>query len=395
MKKPISLYLHIPFCVQKCLYCDFLSFPAGEEIKDRYLQALIREIMESAGRAKDRQVVSVFLGGGTPSILTAGQTEELLGAVRESYRIKSGAEITIEANPGTVTKEKLDCYRRAGINRISFGLQSARDEELRLLGRIHTYREFLESFRLAEKAGFDNINVDLICALPMQTLESWMETLKKTAALKPAHISAYSLIIEEGTPFYDRYHQEDVLRAAGERTGTLPGEETEREMYRQTVRFLEAEGYRHYEISNYGIPGRESIHNIGYWTRREYLGFGLGAASLLRECRWKNTEDLSRYLQRFSGEAPGEEACHDVREELDRLTGEDCMEEMMFLGLRMMEGVSKKRFLRETGVPVRQVYGQVIDLLKAQKLMEEDGEFLRLTPRGIDLSNYCMGQFLL
>ncbi len=384
MKKPLSLYIHIPFCVRKCAYCDFLSFPADAREREQYLDALICEIRTFAPSVADRTVVSVFLGGGTPSLLTETQLKRLMDAVYAGFSLQSDAEITIEANPGTLTAHKLFCLAKMGINRLSLGLQSARNEELRLLGRIHTYEEFLDTYRLAGEAGFENINVDLMSALPGQTFAAWQETLERVAALSPAHISAYSLMIEEGTPFFETYHEEDEKRRRGEATALLPDEDTERKMYRWTDQFLREQGYVHYEISNFAKPGMECVHNIGYWIRREYAGFGLGAASLLEECRFTNTTDRNAYRKQ------GRSA-----QKVQKLTEEDRMEELMFLGLRMMSGVEKKRFLAKTGVPVHKPYGDVISLLRSQGLLEEDEDYLRLTARGIDLGNYCMAQFLL
>lgn len=384
MSEPLSLYLHIPFCVRKCAYCDFLSFPADERIRETYLEALTKEIRVFAPSVSDRRVVSVFLGGGTPSLLSEAQIAGLLSAVFSCYNVEKDAEITLEANPGTLTAAKLSCWNQAGVNRLSLGLQSANDRELALLGRIHTWRDFLESFSLARDAGFDNINVDLISALPGQTLDSWEETLQTVLALSPEHISAYSLMIEEGTPFFERYHLEDERRRRGEVTSVLPDEDVERQMYDLTDRMLGKQGYRRYEISNYAKPGRESIHNIGYWIRRDYAGFGLGAASLCNGSRSVNPSELNIYLEK------GRDG-----EQTQRLSREDCMEELMFLGLRLTDGVEKERFFRETGVPVEEPYGDVIRQLEAQGLLEEDERFLRLTKRGLDLSNYCMAQFLL
>ena len=256
----LELYLHIPFCVKKCAYCDFLSAPADESVRAGYVEALKGEIRRQKALGADRRVTSVFIGGGTPSILEGTQTAELLESVYDSFRIDAHAEITIECNPCTLTKDKLSCYRRQGVNRLSIGLQSTDNRELKMLGRIHTYEEFLESFSLARETGFGNLNVDLMSALPGQTRESWQKTLKQVLALKPEHISAYSLIIEEGTPFYDRFGP-----GAGEEY-LLPDEDTERQMYYDTRDLLKAEGYERYEISNYARPGFACRHNLGYWV---------------------------------------------------------------------------------------------------------------------------------
>ena len=256
MSGGMELYLHIPFCVKKCAYCDFLSFPSGQEIQRQYAKRLMEDIDCMGKKYGDIPVDTIFIGGGTPSVPESRLIVDLMEHVNRAFQISDGAEISMEANPGTVTREKLKEYRRAGINRISFGLQSANDRELKLLGRIHTWAEFLESFALARECGFTNLNIDLMSALPGQTRESWKDTLKRVTDLNPEHISAYSLIIEDGTPFGEKYGSEEGRKL-------LPDEDSEREMYHETKRFLRECGYERYEISNYAKPGRECRHNIG------------------------------------------------------------------------------------------------------------------------------------
>ena len=381
--KELELYLHIPFCVKKCNYCDFLSAPAEEETRAAYVDALLEEI-RGFEDPEDYEVVTVFFGGGTPSILPGQEIFRIMEALREKFSFRKGAEITLEANPGTVDKEKLSCYKKAGINRLSFGLQSADAEELKKLGRIHTWEKFLESFQLAREAGFSNINVDLMSALPGQTKESWEKTLRQVLALQPEHISAYSLIIEEGTPFYQLYEKDVERRDAGEEPELLPSEEEERAMYEATGRILKEQGYLHYEISNYAKPGRECRHNLGYWQRRDYLGFGLGAATLLNPVRYKNTEDLEAYL---GGDFS--------KKEFFVLTKDNQIEETMFLGLRVLEGVSKEQFREHFSCELRVVYRKELEKLEQEGLLEEEGDFVRLTSRGIDLSNPVLAEFLL
>ena len=381
--KELELYLHIPFCVKKCNYCDFLSAPAEEETRAAYVDALLEEI-RGFEDPEDYEVVTVFFGGGTPSILPGQEIFRIMEALREKFSFRKGAEITLEANPGTVDKEKLSCYKKAGINRLSFGLQSADAEELKKLGRIHTWEKFLESFQLAREAGFSNINVDLMSALPGQTKESWEKTLRQVLALQPEHISAYSLIIEEGTPFYQLYEKDVERRDAGEEPELLPSEEEERAMYEATGRILKEQGYLHYEISNYAKPGRECRHNLGYWQRRDYLGFGLGAATLLNPVRYKNTEDLEAYL---GGDFS--------KKEFFVLTKDNQIEETMFLGLRVLEGVSKEKFREQFSCELRVVYRKELEKLEQEGLLEEEGDFVRLTSRGIDLSNLVLAEFLL
>lgn len=377
MNKSMELYLHIPFCARKCAYCDFLSFSCGTEIQKRYVDRLIEEIKTASAGFRDTTVTSVFVGGGTPSILSSGEIVRIFDALRNTFNIEETAEISMEANPGTVTKEKLLDYRRAGINRLSFGLQSADNAELKALGRIHTYEEFLESYHMARACGFENINVDLMSALPGQTVESWLETLKKVAALEPEHISAYSLIIEEGTPFYEMYGEE-----RGE--NLLPDEDSEREMYHRTKTVLKELGYERYEISNYAKPGFECRHNVGYWTNVPYLGLGLGASSYIDGCRFQNTSDMDEYL---NGE-PG------VRHEEMVLSEQDMQEEYFFVGLRMVRGVSLKQFRERFGIPADQVYPGLLERLLREGVVERSGDMFRLTEYGMDVSNYVMAEFL-
>ncbi len=377
MNKQIELYLHIPFCAKKCAYCDFLSFPQGIDVQKRYVDRLIEEIETASAGFRDTTVTTVFVGGGTPSILKSEEIVRIFDALRKYFNIEETAEISMEANPGTVTKDKLLDYRRAGINRLSFGLQSADNRELQLLGRIHTYEEFLESYRLARECGFENINVDLMSALPGQTVESWLETLNKVAGLKPEHISAYSLIIEEGTPFYDMYGED-----RGE--GLLPDEDSEREMYHQTKQVLKELGYDRYEISNYARPGFECRHNVGYWTNVPYLGLGLGASSYINGTRFCNTYDLEEYLYGILGN----------RQEETVLNEQDMQEEYFFVGLRMVRGVSLKQFEERFGVSADEVYPGLLERMTREGTAEiVNGDF-RLTEYGMDVSNYVMAQFL-
>ncbi len=388
MKKALSIYIHIPFCVKKCAYCDFLSAPATEKVQEQYLYRLMEEIRLKAKTysAEKYLVQTIFIGGGTPTCVDADLLCGVLETVKQSFDVDEQAEISMECNPGTVDVEKLLKYRKAGINRLSIGLQSTRDSLLKKLGRIHTYEQFLKTYREARAAGFDNINVDLMSALPGQTLEDYEETLQKVLALKPEHISAYSLIVEEGTLFYEMELD-------------LPDEDTERAMYEATERILAAHGYHRYEISNYALPGRECRHNKVYWQRGEYLGFGLGAASFLqsgahyvpitelhrqfKETRYKNNSDLNTYLQ---GDFPYEEEII--------LTRREAMEEFFFLGLRQMEGVNLLDFAEQFGQDTIEWFYEAIDENIRDGLLEQDGVWLRLTARGIDVSNVVFARFL-
>lgn len=379
----MELYLHIPFCVRKCDYCDFLSFPTGVEEKEQYVQELIKEIRSWKDRG-DVSVSSVFIGGGTPSILKAEQIGRIMQAIKEEYDLEEDAEITMEANPGTLDSEKLAVCKEAGINRLSIGLQSAQNEELKLLGRIHTWEEFLESFSLARRVGFSNINVDLMSALPGQKEDTWEDTLQKVLALKPEHISAYGLIVEEGTPFFSRYVEDLKRQEAGEDCLILPSEEAERRMYQRTKEMLGQCGYERYEISNYAKQGKACRHNMGYWDRKEYKGFGLGAASLLKEIRYVNNSSLNEYLNG-----------HWTLEEAEALGKKEQMEEQMFLGLRMMRGVSEAAFAKKYGISVDAVYGDVLKKMCGQELLWRKDGWIRLTEKGIDISNYVLSHFLL
>ncbi len=365
MKKALGIYIHIPFCVKKCHYCDFLSAPAEESVRKQYVDSLLKEMDEYRELLQQRTIPTIFFGGGTPSILPGEEILRIMERLRSIGEISADAEITIEANPGTVTKEKLSLWKQAGINRISFGLQSAENEELKRLGRIHTWEEFEENFRLARECGFSNINVDLMSALPGQTVENWKKTLEWVTALAPEHISAYSLIIEEGTPFFEAYEDHPEL---------LPTEEDEREMYYETKRYLASQGYERYEISNYAKPGLECRHNLSYWERTDYLGLGLGAASLLGNMRKTNQTELLEYLK---GNFQGEQ---------ETLSETDAMEEYFFLGLRKTKGVD--------WTPYRAQYEATVEKLKKQGLLEEDGKMLRLTELGIDVSNQVLAEFL-
>ena len=401
-KKKLEIYVHIPFCAKKCAYCDFLSFPGNMRMRREYTDKLLEEIRIQSSFVREYQVDTIFLGGGTPSVLDVTDITAIMGTLKEHYDIAPDAEITIEVNPGTVKMEGLVAYREAGINRVSMGLQSADDTELRYLGRIHTYDEFLKSFQRVRMAGFTNVNVDLISAIPGQTPESWRNTLKKTAMLKPEHISAYSLIVEEGTPFYDRYgghvEMESYEMSPEERRilmalPDLPDEDTEREMYYMTRNCLAEQGYERYEISNYARPGFECRHNVGYWTGTGYLGLGLGASSYLEGCRFHNTSDFQSYVSaHFDDEA---EFCQALRQDMEQLSVKSKMEEFMFLGLRLTRGVSVEGFITRFGQSIRNVYGGVIDKLEREGLLEHKNGYYHLTERGLDLSNYAMSLFLL
>ena len=398
-KKPLGIYVHIPFCIRKCLYCDFLSAPSDDATRESYVNALLAEIDAQAPLYKGFQVHTVFFGGGTPSLLMPEQTAAILERLyqRFSFLPEKEMEITLEANPGTLTEEKLRAWRKAGVNRLSIGLQSVHDEELKSLGRIHTWKEFLWGYEAARRAGFSNLNIDLMSALPGQSVDSWMDTLESVVKLRPEHISAYSLIIEEGTPFYDWYGPQDAAseeRQIGERK-PLPSEEEDRLMYERTGEYLAKKGYGRYEISNYAQPGFACRHNLSYWERTDYVGFGLGAASLRKNVRWSNTAELAEYIA-HAGQT-GEETR--IKKEMTRLSIQDQMEEFMFLGLRKTEGVNASAFERLYGKPLEAVYEEPVERLIREGILlryrKEDGSvFFRLSDKGIDVSNYALAMFL-
>lgn len=447
MYKELSIYIHIPFCVQKCLYCDFLSFPVGE-VKgnmarqsrtcgsDRasrghlggetcsqpakretvygaydmecYVNQLCREITQCAEDYIEYRVISIFLGGGTPSLLAAEQISRIMETVRTRYRMAENAEVTMEMNPGTIGREEPEQYITSGINRVSIGLQSADDGELRRIGRIHGYAAFRKTYDLVRRAGFRNVNIDIMSALPGQNIVSYEKTLQKVTALAPEHISAYSLILEEGTHLYERQSEY-----------CFPTEEEEQEMDRLTRQYLASCGYHRYEISNYAREGYECRHNKVYWQRGSYVGFGLGAASMVENVRWSNPADMEAYAayvarqeqgtvdepltaRMYGGTACGQRAKVVERHRTDSaviphrqvLTMREQMEEYMFLGLRMTCGVSAAEFKRIFGSPIENVYGDVMEDLHRQGLLVREEDRIRLTQRGLDVSNYAMAQFL-
>lgn len=388
--RELGLYVHIPFCVKKCDYCDFLSAPATEETKKNYIRALLSEIRSYRGKTNGYTVPTVFIGGGTPSAIPASDIEELMEEIRDTFLVDSDRlEATMEVNPGTVTREKLLAYQRAGINRLSFGLQSTDDGELKMLGRIHSYGEFRNNYELAREAGFHNINIDLMSSLPGQTVQTWENSLRTVTVLKPEHISAYSLIIEEGTPFYERYGEGALHH------GELPEEETDRLLYHRTKELLEESGYHRYEISNYARAGYECRHNSSYWIGTEYLGLGLGASSLFGGARFHNGNDIREYIRLCGEEDKADRLPVNLREEYKRLTLKERMEEFMFLGLRMIRGVSREEFRRRFSRNIQDVYGEEIKQLLTDHLLKAEGDRLALTEYGIDISNYVLSFFLL
>lgn len=388
-KRALSVYIHIPFCIRKCLYCDFLSAPATDEMRARYLKCLSSEIERESHKYCAYKVRTVFVGGGTPSLLSGNEMKQLLECVKLNYDVAEDAEITAEVNPGTVDLRKLEGYYEAGINRLSIGLQSADNKELQCLGRIHSYEEFLQTYENAVKSGFNNVNVDLMSAIPGQTVESYQKTLKAVLSLNPSptHISAYSLILEEGTPF-------------GDNPPELPDEETDWEMYKITDEMLKGSGYHRYEISNYAKEGYECIHNKVYWKRGDYVGFGIGAASLVDNVRFHNIADIEEYMGQLEKYKEISLPELHLKEDIQSLSVEEQMEEYMFLGLRLTEGISEKDFFETFQKSIHEVYPGLIAKLKKQGLIicepeDENGNRIKLSDFGLDVSNVVMAEFLL
>ena len=373
MKQEISLYIHIPFCVRKCLYCDFPSFSGMDGMFEDYVRRLCREMGEAAPSFQGIGVKSVFFGGGTPSILPPALMGRIMDKMMSAYDVNSDAEISMEANPGTLDAAKLREYKSMYFNRLSMGLQAWQDRLLERLGRIHSVGEFEDNFLQARDAGFKNINVDLMFSLPGQTMDDWQETLEKVMRLDPEHISAYSLIIEEGTPFFDMYEKGQI---------TETDENTDRRMYYLAKEMLSDKGFRQYEISNFAKEGFECRHNITYWRTEEYRGFGLGAHSYVDGTRFHNSADMKEYM------AGG------GRLDMEKLTPEEMQEEFMFMGLRMNEGISKEEFLKRFKTDITSVYGQEISELISEGLLTENNGRISLTDRGVDVSNQVFEKFI-
>lgn len=397
MKKNLSLYVHIPFCVHKCAYCDFLSFE-NRNLTDhmQYITALCNEINMYKPFADRYTVKTIYIGGGTPSVLDEVMIESILNTISNVFQVDRFPEITIEVNPGTIKYSNLLKYAEYGVNRVSIGMQSADDRILKNLGRIHNFEQFVEGYNDVRRAGFKNINVDIMSGVPGQTIHSFVDTLTRVTELKPEHISVYSLQVEEGTPLSEN---QELLRL-------IPDEETDRQMYAMTKKVLAACGYKRYEISNYSQPGYESRHNSVYWTGGEYIGFGLGAASYFKGERFSNIKDIEIYnricedvREAITGNADPfklyESAASRLRTSTETMYIDSRIEEYMFLGLRMMAGVSRKEFRLRFNKDMYEVYGPVINKYVDEGYMETDGDRVWLTDRGIDVSNYILSDFIL
>ncbi|ELC8466463.1 radical SAM family heme chaperone HemW [Clostridium perfringens] len=374
----ISLYIHIPFCAQKCLYCDFPSFARKDHLRKAYIEALNKEIISLREKHNNLEINTIFIGGGTPSVLEADELECLLKEVAKLNMAKD-VEYSMECNPGNLTEEKLEVMKKYGVNRISMGLQAKQDNLLKGLGRIHNYKTFKENFLLAKKVGFNNINVDLMFGLPNQRLNEWEETLREIISLEPAHISAYSLIIEEGTAFYNLY-ENDKLK--------LPTEEEERKMYHLAKKILEENGFNQYEISNYAKEGKECRHNLAYWNMDNWIGVGSAAASYINGKRIKNISSVEGYINSINEK-------REAVEEIINNSKNDNMEEFMFMGLRKINGIDENEFKNRFSMNINDVYGEILNKYIDEGLLIRESGRIFLSEKGIEISNIIMADFLL
>lgn len=383
--KELGIYVHIPFCKQKCNYCDFISYCDKNDLVEKYIEALKQEIKNNIEDVSKYEISTIYIGGGTPSYIESKYIGEILETIKQKYSISKNAEITIEVNPGTATKEKLKNYVEAGINRVSLGLQSCNNNLLKMIGRIHTYEEFLNTYKLAREVGFKNINVDLMIGLPNQTLDDVKKSLEEIIKLKPEHISVYSLIVEEGTPIEKKIEKGELK---------LPDEELERKEYWEVKSTLESSGYKHYEISNFAKEGYESKHNVNCWEQKEYLGFGVAAHSYINRTRYSNTENIEKYInQEVRSEKckVGSEGLYTVHEVQNE---EDQKKEYMLLGLRKIDGVKISSFKNKFGCNPIMEFKNELNKLVQEKLIEIDLDQIKLTPKGIDLANIVWEEFI-
>lgn len=379
-KKALGIYLHIPFCAKKCAYCDFYSFaPEGENFIERYVSAMMLQIEDMAGSCRDYVIDTVYFGGGTPTMLPIRQFRRLFESVRRNFKLSKNVEITVEANPGTVNLHTLKTIRKLGVNRLSFGMQSAIDSELKALGRIHTACQFEESFKNARKAGFDNISVDVMYGIPDQTLSSLTKTLEYLCNLAPEHISFYCLKLEKGTPFYE--NRENL---------TLPDDDTEYDMYTESVRLLTDNGFCRYEMSNFSVPGKESRHNLKYWNCDEYLGIGASAHSYFGGRRFSIARDAMAYID--SMEIP--EAGIEIYEENRTIENEESMNEYVMLRMRLDEGINIGEFKRRYGVNFYDKFGKYFDEYIPDGFVKKDGGRYAFTTKGMFVSNYILSTIL-
>jgi len=391
--KSLGLYIHVPFCMKKCNYCDFLSFAGSREEDHRqYFRSLLREIrLNSKIYSNKYYVDSIFIGGGTPSLVEADLIRELIAVVRDCFSVAQNAEISIESNPKTLTEEKLGIYLEAGVNRLSIGAQSFDDELLNRLGRVHCAEDLLKNYSLARACGFRNINLDLMFSVPGQTEPVWLDTLEQATALGPEHISFYGLQLEEGTLF-SVMHKEGRLKETDD--------ETDRSMYYSAVKLLKEKGYVHYEISNAAMEGYQCRHNLKYWSMDDYLGLGLGAHSFLGGVRYSNTDDLAEYIRIGNNIASQTSRNRTQKPESPftvwrhQNTKEENMSEYLFTGLRKRKGIELADFKERFGAAPEEIYGDVLKKYQKSGLIEIDGGCLRLTEKGVDISNGVLAEFI-
>jgi oxygen-independent coproporphyrinogen-3 oxidase len=376
----ISLYIHVPFCVRKCSYCDFVSVPFQRDTAQGYLQALELEMRYYAERLSNeqRQVGTVFIGGGTPSLLPAGDLAWLLDKLQHYFNWQLDAEVTVEANPGTVDKEKLQALYHGGVNRLSLGVQACQPQLLKLLGRVHNLNQAIQAVDTARQVGFTNLSLDLIFGVPGQTLTDWQQSLKLLTELEPQHLSCYSLQLEEGTPLTAAVNRGELKRC---------DEDLELAMYNEAINFLNSNGYQHYEISNFAKPGFQSRHNLVYWHNQQYLGLGPAAHSHLNWQRWANTGDISQYIKGMQQGAP-------ELSEHYQITEADAMSETMFMGLRVLKGVNLDQFAERFSRSITDIWPKETAKLIEQGLVENTGTHLRLTPKGLPLANIVFSEFV-
>ena len=376
----LGLYLHIPFCERKCSYCDFLSFQCAQQKPlSEYAVALCEEIRILSEAWPYRLVETVFIGGGTPSLLSSDDIKRIMDCIRENFNLASDAEITIEGNPNSITDEKLNAYLEAGINRLSMGIQSFDNSVLNVLGRLHDKNQATSAYQKARRAGFKNINLDLMFAIPGQSLKKWLDTVKAAVFLRPEHISLYSLTLEEDTVLYDRIKRGDLIETP---------EILDREMYHEALKVLSQAGYSHYEISNCALPFREGRHNMKYWSYEEYLGIGLGASSFIDGVRYKNVEGMLDYLRCIKARKAPIDAGS-----VENYTERDEMGIFVFTGLRKQSGISLDKFRKTFGKDLFDVFDDTV-LKKNKGLIVLDGDRLYLTEYGMDVSNRIMAEFV-
>lgn len=381
-KEELGIYIHIPFCMQKCLYCDFVSYINKSECVKEYINCMIKEIQSYD--FKKYNITTIYIGGGTPSFIESDYIKEIINVIQNKLEKNDtrweDIEITIEANPGTVTLEKLNDYKTAGINRISLGLQATQDRLLKQIGRIHNYKDFLEAYELLKRVGFNNINVDLMIGLPNQSIKDLKESLEKIIKLDPNHISVYSLIIEDGTPISKLLDEEKIK---------LPDEEIERQMYWYVKNKLELNGYNHYEISNFSKKGKESKHNLNCWKQKQYIGIGAAAHSYFKDIRYSNTNNIEEYIKNVK-----ENNIEKNRKIEEKQTIEDKKNEFMMLGFRMIEGVNIADFKAKFVDNPLYVYREKIKKLTDEGLIEVDLNNIKLTNKGLDLANVVFEEFI-